>query len=371
MDGRRAAVPFQGQEHAVRRRDVPAPRDRDDRRRRASCSNTAACCRASEADSRDGNNDEPRDARCSPTERASTARAWARPATALGEAVFYTGMTGYEEAITDPSYAGQILTFTYPLIGNYGVSRTVSQHPHACVAGAVIKHLAAPARRTSRRERSRVVARRAGRADDRRRRHARAHDRAARARHDRRGARGRRRSDRAGRCDAGRATCATRRRTGSSRASPTRTRRGETVGDGAHARRAARLRRQARTIIRELAALDARVTVLPFGATRDEILAQQPDAIVDLARARRSARTRRYGRDAARAGRQEADVRRVPGPSAARARVRREDVQAPVRASRRQPAGQGSRARRGAGHRAQPRLRRRRRRRCRPISKRR
>ncbi|HZO94581.1 MAG TPA: glutamine-hydrolyzing carbamoyl-phosphate synthase small subunit [Candidatus Baltobacteraceae bacterium] len=61
---------------------------------------------------------------------------------ALGEAVFYTGMTGYEEALTDPSYAGQILAFTYPLIGNYGVSGTVSQHPHACVAGAAIKHLA-------------------------------------------------------------------------------------------------------------------------------------------------------------------------------------------------------------------------------------
>jgi carbamoyl-phosphate synthase small subunit len=62
--------------------------------------------------------------------------------TALGEAVFYTGMTGYEEALTDPSYAGQILTFTYPLIGNYGISRVVSQHPTACVAGAVIKRLA-------------------------------------------------------------------------------------------------------------------------------------------------------------------------------------------------------------------------------------
>ncbi len=62
--------------------------------------------------------------------------------TALGEAVFYTGMTGYEEALTDPSYAGQILTFTYPLIGNYGVSRSVSQHPRATVAGCVMKHLA-------------------------------------------------------------------------------------------------------------------------------------------------------------------------------------------------------------------------------------
>lgn len=61
---------------------------------------------------------------------------------ALGEAVFYTGMTGYEEALTDPSYAGQILTFTYPMIGNYGISGQVAQYPRACVAGAVIKRIA-------------------------------------------------------------------------------------------------------------------------------------------------------------------------------------------------------------------------------------
>jgi carbamoyl-phosphate synthase small subunit len=41
-----------------------------------------------------------------------------------GEVVFNTGMTGYVESLTDPSYAGQILVFTYPLIGNYGVSPT-------------------------------------------------------------------------------------------------------------------------------------------------------------------------------------------------------------------------------------------------------
>jgi carbamoyl-phosphate synthase small subunit len=40
---------------------------------------------------------------------------------ALGEAVFNTAITGYQEAVTDPSYAGQIITFTYPLVGNYGV----------------------------------------------------------------------------------------------------------------------------------------------------------------------------------------------------------------------------------------------------------
>ncbi|MBV9403642.1 MAG: glutamine-hydrolyzing carbamoyl-phosphate synthase small subunit [Candidatus Eremiobacteraeota bacterium] len=60
---------------------------------------------------------------------------------ALGEAVFYTGMTGYEEALTDPSYAGQILTFTYPMVGNYGISHSAAQYPRACVAGTVIKQL--------------------------------------------------------------------------------------------------------------------------------------------------------------------------------------------------------------------------------------
>ena len=42
--------------------------------------------------------------------------------TAIGEIVFNTGMTGYQEVITDPSYYGQILTFTYPEIGNTGIN---------------------------------------------------------------------------------------------------------------------------------------------------------------------------------------------------------------------------------------------------------
>src|SRR5918995_1285654 len=43
-------------------------------------------------------------------------------AAVTGEVVFNTSMTGYQEAVTDPSYAGQIITFTYPLTGNYGTS---------------------------------------------------------------------------------------------------------------------------------------------------------------------------------------------------------------------------------------------------------
>ncbi len=60
------------------------------------------------------------------------------PGTASGELVFTTAYTGYEESLTDPSYAEQILTFSYPLIGNYGVrdERFESErvHPRAAVA---------------------------------------------------------------------------------------------------------------------------------------------------------------------------------------------------------------------------------------------
>ena len=47
--------------------------------------------------------------------------ACADPVTSTGEVVFNTAMCGYQEALTDPSYAGQILTMTAPMIGNYGV----------------------------------------------------------------------------------------------------------------------------------------------------------------------------------------------------------------------------------------------------------
>src|SRR5258705_8539944 len=58
---------------------------------------------------------------------------------ARGEVVFNTSMTGYQEVLTDPSYAGQIVTMTCPEIGNYGVSRedVESQKPH--VAGFIIR----------------------------------------------------------------------------------------------------------------------------------------------------------------------------------------------------------------------------------------
>ncbi len=58
-----------------------------------------------------------------------------------GEVVFNTGMTGYQEVLTDPSYAGQIVTLTYPLIGNYGVNVDDIESRRVQVAGFVVHEL--------------------------------------------------------------------------------------------------------------------------------------------------------------------------------------------------------------------------------------
>jgi len=64
---------------------------------------------------------------------------WGAEGTALGELVFATPFTGYEEALTDPSYKGQILMPTYPLIGNYGVSGAKFQSEGIKVEGFVVR----------------------------------------------------------------------------------------------------------------------------------------------------------------------------------------------------------------------------------------
>ncbi len=58
---------------------------------------------------------------------------------ALGEVVFNTAMTGYQEAVTDPSYAGQIITYTYPLVGNYGVSAQAMESERPQARGVVMR----------------------------------------------------------------------------------------------------------------------------------------------------------------------------------------------------------------------------------------
>ncbi|MFC7061275.1 carbamoyl phosphate synthase small subunit [Halobacillus seohaensis] len=56
-----------------------------------------------------------------------------------GEVVFNTGMTGYQEVISDPSYCGQLVTFTYPLIGNYGINRDDFETVNPAILGVIVK----------------------------------------------------------------------------------------------------------------------------------------------------------------------------------------------------------------------------------------
>jgi carbamoyl-phosphate synthase small subunit len=63
------------------------------------------------------------------------------PGRTLGEVVFNTAMTGYQEILTDPSYAGQIVTLTYPHIGNTGVNDEDVEAPRVYAAGLVIRDL--------------------------------------------------------------------------------------------------------------------------------------------------------------------------------------------------------------------------------------
>lgn len=61
--------------------------------------------------------------------------------TAIGEVVFNTGMTGYQEVLTDPSYCGQIVTFTYPELGNTGVNKDDEESKGPQVMGAIARNI--------------------------------------------------------------------------------------------------------------------------------------------------------------------------------------------------------------------------------------
>lgn len=196
--------------------------------------------------------------------------------TALGEAVFYTGMTGYEEALTDPSYAGQILTFTYPMIGNYGISGSAAQYSRACVAGTVIKQIARrPSHHQSKRDLpswldEQHVPTLVG-ADTRAitialREHGTIWAALA--------------TGEAAMRDAERRLAEFVRHANTKELVPgVATRRSFVEGKPGGARLALIDCGVKRAILRELSALGAQVTVLPYDATRDDVLATQPDAL--------------------------------------------------------------------------------------------
>ena len=79
-----------------------------------------------------------------------TGRPFGAAAEAFGEVVFSTSMTGYQEMLTDPSFAGQIVVLTYPLAGNYGINAQDVESARIQVAGLVVReHCATPSHGSS------------------------------------------------------------------------------------------------------------------------------------------------------------------------------------------------------------------------------
>jgi len=71
--------------------------------------------------------------------RTFSCRSFTGPGETAGEVVFNTSMTGYQEVLTDPSYRGQIVTMTYPLVGNYGINAEDVESARIQVAGFIVR----------------------------------------------------------------------------------------------------------------------------------------------------------------------------------------------------------------------------------------
>ncbi len=67
--------------------------------------------------------------------------AFGAPTTIVGEAIFNTSMTGYQEILTDPSYYGQVITMTAPMIGNYGINEEDMEADKPACSGLVVREL--------------------------------------------------------------------------------------------------------------------------------------------------------------------------------------------------------------------------------------
>lgn len=75
--------------------------------------------------------------------RVFIGKAFGAVGSSVGELVFTTGMTGYPESLSDPSYYGQIVIYTFPQLGNYGIARTDMEHPKFHVRGVVVREFCA------------------------------------------------------------------------------------------------------------------------------------------------------------------------------------------------------------------------------------
>ena len=282
---------------------------------------------------------------------------------ALGEVVFTTGMSGYQESMTDPSFAGQLITFTYPHIGNYGASSQAMESERVWARAAIM-------REAGNREDAPSAER--GWLDwladcgipaisglDTR----------SLVQHIRR-AGAMRGGLFAGSLPESRARElieAEPQMAGQDLASVVSpeqvTRHGD--GDGPHI--AVLDTGIKASMVRELVARGARVSLHPCASSAAELLAEDPDAVFLVQRPRRPLRAAADRADGARADRQQAGVGDLPRPPAAVPRGRAGDLQAALRPPRRQPPGSRPAHRARGDHLPEPRLRRPRARRQRTI----
>ena len=288
---------------------------------------------------------------------------------AVGEVCFNTSMTGYQEILTDPSYAGQIITFTFPHIGNVGTNHEdiESDQPGGARRGAARRH-----HRTCQLaggQAARRLAEGPQSARHLRRRHAGDHAACPRRRcAQRRGRPCPGRQVRHSRAAQERAGLAGPRRHGPRHRGrlPADLQLGRdqwALGQGYGKLAKPKYHVVAvdygakRNILRCLASTGCRVTVVPATATAEDILRHKPDGVFLSNGPGDPAATGDYACRRSRAARQEgAVVRHLPRPSDAGAGPGRQDAQDGTRPSRRQPSGQGPDHRQGRDHQPEPRL---------------
>ena len=276
--------------------------------------------------------------------RGSLLRSRATPTVA--EVVFTTNMSGYQEVFTDPSYRGQIVVMTAPMIGNYGVNAEDPESAQPQIAGVVVRELSRTLLELARRRRSRspgssaaqvpaledVDTRRLTRHLRTRRRHARRRSRAA---------------TQPTREALARARCVSVDGRARPRVASSRRRSRTTWGEpDAPYHIVAYDFGIKRNILRLFAEHGCRVTVVPAKTSADEALAARAGRRVSLERAGRSGGGGlRAGHGAGDRRRRRADFRHLPGASDLGAHLRRAHGEDAVRTSRRKSSGEGARDR--------------------------
>ena len=275
------------------------------------------------------------------------------PAAVTGEVVFNTAMTGYQESVTDPSYAGQIIVFTYPLIGNYGVSAEAMESDRIHARGVVMRDAKNGEDAASAEGGWLDWLGDCGVPGISRRRHPRAGPPHPRPR---------------ARCAAAssRPRCPRPRRANAIAAEPSM--------DGADLARTVTPPEPVRfegdgphvvgidtgvkmSIVRQLRERGCRMTLLPCTSPAGGGARRGPRPRLPRQRPRRPRRARLRRRHGPRAGRQAPGLRHLPRPPAALPRGRAGDLQAALRPPRRQPPGQGPGDRADRHHLPEPRLR--------------